>query len=93
MATTDSDPDPSRPFADRLGNADPTVAVVEAVSALTGQSVEDLPPITSAVDPEALDALCAGSSAESDLTVSFRYAGHDVTVSADESITVSPRAD
>ncbi|WP_436910534.1 HalOD1 output domain-containing protein [Halosimplex marinum] len=59
------------------GDDAPSRAVVQSVAAATNRAVDDLDPLYGAVDPDALDALFdRGGRA----TVSFRYAGCDVTV-------------
>jgi hypothetical protein len=90
MATTQNDRTAARFFTYQSAAVNPTVAVVEGISAVTGRPMEDLPPITSAVDPDALNTLCTASPSAASATVSFTYAGHDVTVSTSGSITIDP---
>lgn len=65
-----------------------SVRVIERVAAHAGDDSLDLPPLYDAVDPDALDALVA-TMAEG--TVSFAYAGNEVSV--DSAGTVSLRAE
>lgn len=62
------------------------MAVIEAVAAVTGRRVTELPPLQNAADADALDALLV--DAPEDVCVSFRYAGVEVTVDADGGLTV-----
>lgn len=70
------------------------VDVVETVSAATGRDPLDLPPLGTRVDPEALNALFdeAGSDPDAGTSVSFRYAGRAVTVSATGEVVVHDSA-
>lgn len=63
-------------------------AVVRAVSETDHRAPEALPPLTEAIDPDALDAAFRGR--RGDGTVRFRYAGHVVTVHADRRVELSP---
>ena len=56
----------------------PSTAVVEVVASLADEEPTRLDPLFSVVDPDALDAVAR--SPEGDVTVSFTYAGYDVTV-------------
>lgn len=51
-------------------------AVVSAVAAATARDGLSLPPLYDSVDPDALDAVVATA----DAVVSFRFAGHSITV-------------
>lgn len=53
-------------------------AVVEGVAAVTNRSPLDLPPLQDVVDLDAVDQLFA--SAPPDLSLTFEYAGCEVTV-------------
>ncbi|MFB6224331.1 MAG: HalOD1 output domain-containing protein [Haloarcula sp.] len=65
-----------------------SLAIVEAVAAATETAPEELPQLTDAVDPDALDALFAGRQTNGRVT--FQYAGYCVSVSADQTVTVDP---
>ena len=72
---------------------DPTTAVVEAVAIAADREPTAIEPLYGAVDPDALDALVRsnGTAAEgADATVSFPFAGHDVTVRGDGTVVVRP---
>jgi len=57
------------------------LAVVEMVATVTERPATSLPPLYDAVDPAALDALCAPERpAGRDVRVSFSYEGFAVTV-------------
>lgn len=59
--------------------------VIQQVAATADTDVLNLPPLYDAVDPDALDALVSGMT---EGAVSFTYAGHEVTVTSDETVTV-----
>jgi len=65
----------------------PSTVIVDAVSERADTAVTELPPLYDVVDPDALDALFAGS--ETFGVVTFEYAGYDVTVRADGVVDVS----
>jgi hypothetical protein len=62
----------------------PAAGVVEAVVARDGVDPADLPPLASAVDPDALDAVIDEDDEQRRL--SFEYHGYAVTVHADGSV-------
>lgn len=70
--------------------------VVQEVANTTGKDALELPSLYEVIDPDALDTLVAEMS---DGGVSFSYAGHEVTVKSDGSIsleeypTTTPTAD
>ena len=69
----------------------PSVAVVETVSEITGRDPLDLPTLNDIVDTDALDVLYTGDETDADsITISFAYAGYDVTVLGDGRIVVEP---
>jgi hypothetical protein len=59
--------------------------VVQTVAKTTNTDALELPPLYDAIDPDALDTLVG---AMSDGTVSFIYAGHEVTVASDGTISL-----
>ncbi len=59
--------------------------IVRRVAEATDSDVSELPTLYDAIDPEGLDALVARMS---NGVVSFSYAGHEVTVDSDGSISV-----
>jgi len=60
--------------------------VAEVVATRTDRDVLELPPLYDSIDPDALDTVCSGLESGS---ITFQYAGHDVTVHADRSIELS----
>jgi len=71
---------------------DPSVAVVEAVAAVTNESVLALPPLQEAVDVDAPDD--AVRSGDGSVTrVSFPYAGTTATLSSDGLVEITPLRD
>lgn len=68
----------------------PSIAVVEAVAAVTGREPTDLPPLADRLDTDALDGLVAEEAPGWDLpvSVSFEYAGVDVTIHGEGDLEV-----
>lgn len=64
-----------------------TVTVVELVAAETGKDPLELPPLSTVVDPEALDRLFT-DEAPPEASVRFEFAGCHVSVTADGVVTV-----
>lgn len=61
----------------------PSMAVVATVAAVTYTDPNDLPPLGSRIDVDALDAICADRPSDGDgapVRASFRYDGIDVMV-------------
>ncbi|WP_440763457.1 HalOD1 output domain-containing protein [Natronorubrum sp. DTA7] len=56
----------------------PSMAVVDLVSEVTGTDVLELDPLYNAIDPDVLDTLCTSSSGFTSLE--FQYASHTVVV-------------
>lgn len=59
-----------------------STTLLMAISTLEATETEELPPLREAVDPDALDAIFTpreNGSLRRDGTVSFTYAGYDVT--------------
>jgi hypothetical protein len=74
---------------------DISLAVVGAVATFRGIKPVDLPPLTEAVNPDALNRIFrtrAEGSPRTGGSVSFRYAGSEVTVYADGEIVVTEAA-
>lgn len=68
-------------------------AVIHAVAEYTGTPAEDLDPLTESVDSDALEALVGGGTGARPAgaaTVSFRYVGLIVSVSADGRLRLTP---
>ncbi len=68
-----------------LDDGTPSVTVVNTVADVEGTSFTELPPLYEAVDPDALDAMCAGDTSG---RVTFEYHGYTVTVEANERVVV-----
>lgn len=67
----------------------PSLAVVEAVAAVTGSEPTKLPLLNDAVNTDALDSLFVPET-DDQLHVSFVYDGLDITVQGEGSVSVSP---
>jgi hypothetical protein len=68
-------------------------AIVDAVSAVSGESPTQLPPLHDSIDTDALENLVYGTdprpnSERSKVSVSFQFAGTLVTASSDGTIVV-----
>jgi Halobacterial output domain 1 len=61
-----------------------STAVVHAITRADGCTQAEIPPLYETIDPDALDALYAHRA----LTVQFEYAGHHVTITPDERISL-----
>lgn len=72
---------------DWRGDDTPSIAVPEAVAAVTNRGVTAIPPLQTVVDADALDAM-AQSGDPTAVQVSFEYAGTDVTVTGDSRIEI-----
>lgn len=70
---------------DIAGDATPTIGVVELVSAVSGTSRTDLPPLHDVIDPDALDTVFREYDVGS---VVFPYCGFAVVVSADGQLSL-----
>jgi|GEM_PF-2641730 len=68
----------------------PSVAVAEAVAAVTNRNVTALPPVQGVVDADALDMLVRSGDPRT-VSVTVEYAGVDVTVTGDGRIRVGTR--
>ncbi|WP_459193571.1 HalOD1 output domain-containing protein [Halosimplex sp. J119] len=73
---------------DWQGEDTPSIAVAEAVAAVTNRSVTAIPPLQTVVDADALDVI-AQSSGPTRVEVSFSYAGTEVTVLGDGRIELA----
>ncbi|MDG5762002.1 hypothetical protein QA600_22050 [Natronococcus sp. A-GB1] len=68
----------------------PVVAVVSAVADAAGTDPLELPPLSKAINPEALNDLVGAERSSGLESVSFAYAGYDVVVSGTGDIEVAP---
>lgn len=66
----------------------PSVAVAETLSEATERDASELDPLTTAIDPDALDDLV--DRIGSPVHVEFEHAGHAVVVRSDGRVTVTP---
>jgi hypothetical protein len=67
-------------------DAPPSVQITDKISAKAGCDVVELPPLYDTIDPEQLDSLVEDMT---DGAVSFRYTGHDITVTSDGTVTLA----
>ncbi|WP_232700500.1 HalOD1 output domain-containing protein [Halobacterium wangiae] len=63
-----------------------TTAVLEAVSLNSGVPVLELPPLSEAIDPDSLNAICRHT--QNTANVQFEYAGQTVVVHEDRTVEV-----
>lgn len=77
------------------GSEEICVAVTETVSDALETPIEDLPPLSKAVDVDALDTLVTSTDAgsASDVVVTFTYSGLDVLVHSEAVVYVRPIRD
>jgi hypothetical protein len=66
----------------------PVVAVVTAVAEVAGKDPLELPPLRNAIDPDALNGL-VGAKDDRLTSVSFEYAGYDISVTGDGTVRVA----
>ncbi|MBV0926399.1 hypothetical protein KTS45_19510 [Halomicroarcula limicola] len=59
--------------------------IVYRVATATNSDVTELPPLHDSIDPNALETTVEGMSGGA---ISFRYAGHEVTVAQDGTISL-----
>ena len=74
-------------------STDPSQAVVETVAVASNREPKAIEPLYDVVDPDALDSLVGANgtaSSRSGPTVTFEFAGHDVTVRGDGTVVVRP---
>jgi hypothetical protein len=91
--TTEEDDGASDSTEDFAPSGSPSLAVVEAVCRVVGESPTAIDPLAEVIDPEALDALFRPTGQEparSDGTVTFAFCGCEVVVCGTGEITVVP---
>ena len=74
-------------------SVNPSTAVVKTVAIATNRGPTTLEPLYKSVDADALDALLDSDgfrSTDEVTTVSFAFAGHDVTVQSDGIVVIHP---
>jgi hypothetical protein len=86
--SSDTDAKPMHEYSISSGELAST-AVLLAVSNDTGTPIEDLPSLTSVMDTEHLDGLCASFPDENG-QVSFTYHGYEVTIRTDKTVVLRP---
>lgn len=67
----------------------PSTRIAYRLAEESDTDIEDLRPLARSVDPEALDAVFDGRSAEN-AYVTFRHEGYTVTVTGDGDVLVDP---
>jgi hypothetical protein len=60
-------------------------AIVTQIAERENRYLTDLPPLYDVLDPESLDALLNSDG----VTVTFSYCGYEVTVTSDDTITIT----
>lgn len=65
-----------------------TVEIVETVARREGVDPAELPPLSEAVDTDALDRLVHSASRNGAVSVNFEYCGHAIHVGADGQVTL-----
>jgi hypothetical protein len=92
---------PSETFhvlSDRTGDSHdaerPSLAAVRTIADHDGVDLTELPPLGRAVDPDALDAVLESPSKGGEpVSVSFQYAGYEVTLRSDAEVRFSESTD
>ena len=76
----------------RAVTAQPTEAVTEVVSDALEKPVDDLPPLSRAIDPDALDRLVSSntSTQSPEVIVVFEYASMEVIIHSQEVVCARP---
>lgn len=65
----------------------PSTSVIRSVAVYENKEMTDLPPLYGAIDPDLLDALVESMQGGE---VTFPFAGYQVSVSADRTVTLKP---
>lgn len=87
MQTTMTSPSESPLVTDSVGETESVVeCVVQAVAAVENDEVDEMPPITSVIDPDALSDLFENNGTVGH--VSFRYHDHRIVVTASGDVSV-----
>ncbi|WP_435157176.1 HalOD1 output domain-containing protein [Haladaptatus sp. DFWS20] len=70
----------------------PSIAIVEAITAVTGRNSTDIPPLYDSINPDALNALVTakGRKTSSDVSLTFSCDGVVLTVTGDGTVTARP---
>lgn len=75
--------------ATELHSNPPSTRVAYRLAEESDKAIEELRPLAESVDPEALDAIFDGRTAD-DAYVTFRHEGFSITVTGDGSVLVDP---
>jgi hypothetical protein len=75
--------------------AQPSLAVLEAVATVTDEGPTEMPPLTEAIDPDALDAILASvdGPTREHVRLSFRYNGVHVSFDSESGIEIRAATD
>ena len=71
----------------------PSTGVIETIAVASDRKPTDIEPLYDTLDPDALDTLIRSSRNDSvgeGTSVRFEFAGHDVTVQSDGTVSVRP---
>lgn len=71
----------------------PSLTVVEAIGVISDETVADIDPLYSSVDPDALDTIfstIASGEMSGPVCVELTHAGHEVFISSDGRLSVRP---
>lgn len=77
-------------------SVEPSTAVVETISVAANADPSTIKPLYGSIDPDALDELVRSNrtgSADTATTVSFTFAGHEVTLYSNGTVVVRPIGD
>lgn len=86
--STDGADGMSEPTNERLSNP-PSTRIAYRLAEESDKAIEELRPLAESVDPEALDAIFDGRTADS-AYVTFRHEGFTITVTGDGDVLVDP---
>lgn len=91
VASSREDPETIRARYD-WSSTSPSVAVVDTIAIAANREPESLTPLYEVIDPDALNAVIAPPSGgvASDLSLTFRFEGYDVTVRRDGTVVARP---
>jgi hypothetical protein len=89
-------PSISTPPSQSSANPPLSLTITEAVIAQIDLTRDELPPLYDVIDPDALENLFSprtSGAARTDWSVVFQYAGCNITVRADRTVTAEPSPD
>ena len=77
-----------------VSTTNPSQAIIERIADLEGICPTELtPPLYSAVDPDALDALVSSPAGESSVSVRFTYKEYDIRITSGGSVSIDQPED